>query len=136
MGNLAIGERWHMQEGGGRWVLKHLCLLITVCILCLGIGLFLSRMLPRRNTGTLVLQTDETVIAEREEAEATAGRLNLNTASAAELASLPGIGQELARRIVAYRRTNGRFRYPYELMNIPGIDEKTYEALRDRITAG
>ena len=125
-----------MQEGRGKWILKHFCLLASVCILCLGIGLFFSRMLPQRNPGALELQTKNTVIAERNTEISAFGGLDLNTASAEELASLPGIGQVLARRIIAYRRLRGSFQYPYEIMNIPGIDEKTYEALRDRITAG
>ena len=125
-----------MREGGSAWVLRRFCPILLACILCLGTGLFLGRMLLRRNMGALALQTQKTVIAEYTPSPAPEGCLNLNTASAGELAELPGIGPTLAERIVDYRRTNGWFRYPYELMDIPGIDEKTYTALRDRITVG
>ena len=125
-----------MREGRFAWILKRFCLLATVCILCLGIGLFFGRMLLRRNMGALALQTERTVIAEYTPAPVSEDRINLNTASANELADLPGLGPALAERIVDYRRENGRFRFPFEIMNIPGIDEKTYAALRDRITVG
>ena len=125
-----------MQEGRMAWVLKHFGLIAAVCILCLGVGLFFGRLLLRQNMGALVLQTDRTVIAESTPVPAADDLVDLNTASVNELSALPGLGDVLAHRIVDYRRENGRFRFPDEIMNIPGIDEKTYMALRDRITAG
>ena len=63
-------------------------------------------------------------------------RININTATAAELESLPGIGPKLAARIVDYRAANGPFQSPEELMNVSGIGEKTYAGLAEQITAG
>lgn len=60
-------------------------------------------------------------------------RVNINTASAAELQSLPGIGEKLAGAIVEYREANGRFHSRSELMQVRGIGEKTYEKLKDRL---
>ncbi|MCI8622471.1 MAG: helix-hairpin-helix domain-containing protein [Provencibacterium sp.] len=60
-------------------------------------------------------------------------RININTASAAELQSLPGVGEKLADAIVAYRQENGRFRSRKELMEVKGIGEKTYEKLKDHL---
>jgi len=60
--------------------------------------------------------------------------LDLNTATEDELAQLPGIGEELARRIVTYREENGPFKTVEELMDISGIGEGKFEALSDRIT--
>ncbi len=125
-----------MQMGRIAWILKRFCPIAAVCILCLGVGLFLGRMLQRQNMGSLVIQTDRTVIAEYTSAPAAEERIDLNTASVNELAALPGLGPVLAQKIVDYRRENGRFRFPYEIMDIPGIDEKTYAGLRDRITTG
>ncbi|MBS1401793.1 MAG: helix-hairpin-helix domain-containing protein [Oscillospiraceae bacterium] len=63
-------------------------------------------------------------------------RININTATAAELESLPGIGPKLAARIVDYRAANGPFQSPEELMNVSGIGEKTYAGLAEQIIAG
>ena len=61
-------------------------------------------------------------------------KVNINTADEAELMALPGIGETLARRIVAYRSENGFFADPEELLAVPGIGEKTQQGLRDYIT--
>ncbi len=124
-----------MWEDGSKRLKRHFCMLTSACILCLGVCLFLCRMLLRQGPGAPELRTEGTVITEWRQEDASSGRIDLNTASAAELEALPGLGPTLAERIVEYRRINGRFRFPYEIMNIPGIDEKTYEALRDRLAA-
>ena len=125
-----------MQEGRQAWFLKRFCPVLTACILCLGIGLFFGRMLLRQNTGAQTPQTGRAVIAEHTPVPASPDSVDLNTASVGELAELPGIGAGLAERIVEYRREHGKFRYAYELMDVPGISEKIYMELRERITAG
>lgn len=60
--------------------------------------------------------------------------ININTASASELDELPGIGQVLAQRIIAYRQKNGNFRSAEDIMNVSGIGEGKYAKIRDRIT--
>ncbi len=61
------------------------------------------------------------------------GRLDLNRATAEELTQLPGIGEALAGRILAYRAEHGLFRYAAELMNVSGIGEKSFARLRDLV---
>ena len=56
--------------------------------------------------------------------------LNLNTASVQELMALPGIGETLAGRIVAYREENGPFLRTDQIMAVSGIGPGTYEKLR------
>lgn len=59
--------------------------------------------------------------------------ININTASAAELELLPGIGPALAGRIVDYRTTSGPFRTVDDITKVRGIGPKTLEKLRARI---
>lgn len=62
--------------------------------------------------------------------------VNINTATAAELEALPGIGQVLAGRIVAYRDANGPFRGVDQLTEVEGISPKLVERLRPLVTVG
>jgi competence protein ComEA len=62
------------------------------------------------------------------------GRINVNTAAAQELESLPGIGPTKAQAIVDYRDQNGPFRIIDDLLNVPGIGARTLEDIRGRIT--
>ena len=60
--------------------------------------------------------------------------INLNTATAAQLESLPGIGPRAAERILEYRQKNGGFKKIEDLMNVKGIGEKSFLKLKTRIT--
>ncbi len=60
--------------------------------------------------------------------------VNLNTASAADLESLPGIGKSTAQRIVEYRQKSGGFKKIEELMNVKGIGEKSFLKIKSRLT--
>ena len=59
--------------------------------------------------------------------------INLNTASVQELRSLPGIGPSLAKKIVEFRERNHGFKRVDELLAIPGISEKKWRAIRDKV---
>lgn len=61
-------------------------------------------------------------------------KININTASAKELESLPGIGPVLAQRIVDYRTQKGGFQTIEEIMEVSGIGEKKFQAIKDLIT--
>ena len=62
--------------------------------------------------------------------------LDLNTATAEQLQTLPGIGPVMAERIIAYRSEVGAFETVGELMNVLGIGEKKLEAIWDLVTIG
>ena len=62
--------------------------------------------------------------------------VNINTASAAEIATLPGIGDKTAARIVEYRQKNGPFKKVEELMNVRGIGEKNFLKLKPQLAVG
>lgn len=64
------------------------------------------------------------------------GKINVNTASAEELQTLPGIGEKRAADIVDYRARNGPFRIPEDLTKVKGIGEGILEGLLDYITVG
>jgi competence protein ComEA len=59
-----------------------------------------------------------------------AAPVNLNTATAAQIETLPGIGARTAERIIEYRQKNGGFKKVEELMNVKGIGEKSFLKLK------
>ena len=63
-----------------------------------------------------------------------AAPVNLNTATVAQLETLPGIGKATAERIVEYRQKNGSFKKAEDLMNIRGIGEKSFLTLKPLVT--
>jgi competence protein ComEA len=74
--------------------------------------------------------------AESEPSGVPAGKVNINTAAVDELDTLPGIGAEMARRIVDYRAGNGPFKSIEDIQRVTGIGDATYQKLKDRITVG
>ncbi len=61
------------------------------------------------------------------------GRVRINTADAADLEGLPGVGPVLAERIVAHRDAHGPFTTVEDLLAVPGIGEAKLAAMRDRV---
>ena len=64
---------------------------------------------------------------------ASVGKININTASEAELCGIPGIGAVRAAAIIAYRKEKGDFSSIEEIKNVSGIKEGTYEKIKDSI---
>ena len=62
-----------------------------------------------------------------------AQKININTASAAELKNLKGIGEKKANAIIEFRKTKGLFKQPEDLIKVPGIGPKTFETNKNRI---
>lgn len=65
--------------------------------------------------------------------EAVRWQVNINTATAEELTALPGVGEALAERIIAYREEHGRFRAAEELLEVKGIGESKFAEMKDWI---
>lgn len=78
--------------------------------------------------------TQSSVSANRASGSSSGGKVNINTATAQELDSLPGIGPAMAERIIAYRTEKGTFTSPEDLKEVSGIGDKKYAQLADRIT--
>lgn len=122
------------------------CILVgVVCLLCAGMILFEifwtqpvviyenpQSATPSVENSPLPSASSETDSSESvlEQGE----KINLNTASAQELESLPGIGEVKAQAIITYREQEGPFQTIEQVMEVKGIGEKTFEAIRDWIT--
>ncbi|MGE8078215.1 helix-hairpin-helix domain-containing protein [Peribacillus loiseleuriae] len=61
------------------------------------------------------------------------GKINLNTATQAELETLTGVGPSKALSIIDYREKTGKFQSVEDLKKISGIGDKTFEKLKDSI---
>ena len=67
-------------------------------------------------------------------AGAASAPVNINTATQAQLESLPGVGAKAAERILEYRQKNGNFKKVEDLMNVKGIGEKSFLKLKPLLT--
>ena len=114
---------------------------ITALFAGLTLGLFLGRN-PAGSSVTVSVparQVSAAVPAETQtepSAQAASLPVNINTADAAELAALPGIGKVLAQRILDYRRVHGDFSAVEQLTNVEGIGEGKLETILELITIG
>jgi len=63
-------------------------------------------------------------------------KININTASVAELEALPGIGAAKAEAIVKYREENGNFQKVEDIVLVKGIGEKLFEKISGEIEVG
>lgn len=86
-----------------------------------GEAIEIPRIQPTPGPGTVV-------------ASFSAGRVNVNTASAEELDTLPGIGPVLAEAIIEYRTEVGTFGSVDELARVPGISARMVDDMRDLVT--
>jgi competence protein ComEA len=90
--------------------------------------------IPGRGTPALPHPTPLAQPARAADVPLAGGAVNINTASAAELDALPGIGPTLAERIIAYRRDHGPFSEPSQIMEVQGIGQGVYEGISKLIT--
>ena len=119
------------MSGRGRPTKSEIILLgLTAVFLCALAGLSLRDRQDR--VPGVVIETEAEV--PREEIDPDFPPVDLNTATAEELDTLPGIGESLARRIIAYREANGPFGSIEEIMEVSGIGEAKFAELEDRVT--
>ncbi|WP_294475936.1 ComEA family DNA-binding protein [uncultured Intestinimonas sp.] len=110
---------------------------VTAAFLLLVCGYFWgtrSTASPYRVDQQLLLPPEESAQAVTPSAPVPTGKININTATAEELDTLPGIGETRAAAIVADREANGPFRIVEDLTRVSGIGEGTLEGLIDYIT--
>lgn len=106
------------------------------------IGFFVGRNMP----GQINVSAAETIPTvsrnysddseETAESVAQNALININTADASQLKTLPGIGEKIAQRIIDYRNEHGTFSAVDELTYVDGIGDKTMDAIRDLVTTG
>lgn len=62
------------------------------------------------------------------------GKVNINRANVERLMSLPGIGESIAERIIAYRKKHGKFNSIEEIKSVSGIGDRKFEEIEEKIS--
>ena len=113
--------------------------LVTSVFAAFMAGFFAGRNLNRSPVQIYQAQTpshSETITTDTEPLRTTPTVININTATAKELETLPGIGPTMAQRIIDYRTQYGDFSAPEELIKVKGIGESKLMDILDLITTG
>lgn len=112
-------------------------LALTAAFLCVTAGYFLGQRTAQPysvSAETLWQREIASDTAQEQQSTVQTEPVNINTADAEELESLPGIGQVRAQQIIAERETNGPFRFPEDILRVSGIGEGTLADIIDYIT--
>lgn len=88
---------------------------------------------PRQGEAVATEQTSSGSASRPDAGPSSSGVININTATAEELDSLPGVGPSTAAAIVEDRERNGPFASPEDLMRVSGIGEGKFSKLKDQI---
>ncbi len=114
---------------------RGLIILLAVAILASGIALLIPTIhRPRIPPPQEIVVPEVHVVLPR--FFSSVPKVDINSAGVDELITLPGIGETLAKRIIAYREEHGPFVSLDELENVEGIGEKTISSIRDRVSLG
>lgn len=113
----------------GRNILLFVCALSMMLVL----GIFIGRNM---STDIAVLKENNNPVPATAAMDASDYLLDINTATKVQLMELPGIGEVIAERIIAYRTTNGDFRAISDLLNVDGIGETKLQQIKGFIRIG
>lgn len=116
-------------------------LAITLSFAAFTIGFFVGR---KTVSGSFTVETQNvisTAYTSEQQSEDTekyqdelSELININTAAAEDLITLPGIGDVIAQRIIDYRNEHGNFETIEDIMNVSGIGASTYDKISSLIT--
>ena len=112
---------------------EKIILALAAAFVLLTVGYFLVTQ-GGGTSYSVAAQTVRTEAAGGNTAPAVRGAININTASVAQLQTLPGIGLVRAQDIVSDRRENGPFRVPEDILRVPGIGQGTLNGILQYIT--
>jgi competence protein ComEA len=91
-------------------------------------------VVPERGAAAAVAAVDPAAATAAGGAASAGAPVNLNTATLAELDTLPGVGPSTAQKILDYRTAQGGFKSVEDLNNVSGIGDVTFAELKDLVT--
>ncbi|SHG88771.1 helix-hairpin-helix domain-containing protein [Tepidibacter thalassicus] len=91
-------------------------------------------IIPKKGEFTQEQERNKFINTNRNNDSINSAKININTATLNELNTLPGIGNVISSRIIAYRKQNGNFNSISDIKNVSGIGDKKFEAIKDLIT--
>ena len=108
-------------------------LIVVLCGVFLVVGVFIGR---NCHGECVVFSTNDVINVSVPLEKSNDFRLNINIATTAQLMELPGIGETIAKRIVDYRKENGKFQALEDLLLVEGIGEKKLQAIEELVCVG
>ncbi|MCC8157161.1 MAG: ComEA family DNA-binding protein [Oscillospiraceae bacterium] len=111
-----------------------LALLLTAAVIAAALVWHLAGQQRAAHVSVMPSVAAAAMAAEKTEAQTAC--ININTASAVELQTLPGIGEVLSARIVDYREEHGAFAQIEDIKNVYGIGDGIFSNIQARITVG
>ncbi|RMD50035.1 MAG: hypothetical protein D6835_04830, partial [Candidatus Thermofonsia bacterium] len=101
-----------------------------------GMQIYVPTLDETAENSDMAVRMPETAVAIPAANQNTGTLVNINTATAADLDALPGIGPSTAQKIIDYRDANGPFATIQAIMEVPGIGESKFAEIESLITVG
>ncbi len=115
--------------------IRKVAFYLGIFAVCMSAGIFFDKYTSNKiQVETIAVNSDVNALIEESD-ELIDGKININTASSELLQTIDGIGEATAKKIIDYRNENGGFASAENIMDVPGIGEKKYSAISDKICA-